>query len=237
MVGREEAFEKSVHLLESAPVGSVMAVDTETNGFSVRLGARVTVVSVAWRASDGVGHALALPFGQGQGSEKLWAPTSAWELLMEKLRLNDLVMFHAHFDHGMLRAGNMRDRGIDLGAQVHWDGMVAEKIMAGGASGGLKPTGERYGVSGGGERDDEEVMTRWLGKRGMGKGDIHKVPWHIIHPYARTDAVLTLTVCEAQKARLALMSPSVQAAVEAKMNALRLKLGGTAEVELDMEVA
>ena len=214
-----------------------MSVDTETNGFSPRLGARVTVVSLAWRADDGVGHALALPFGQGWDRDKIWASAAAWGLLMEKLARNRLVMFNAPFDHRMLRAGTQRDAGIDLGTQIHWDGMVAEKILVGGSSGGLKAAAERYNLTGGSERDGEEVIIRWLRERGLNKGDIHKVPWNVIQPYARNDAVMPLLLYEAQMTRLAGLPEAVRQRVEAKMNVLREKLGGGRPIEIDMTLA
>ena len=224
ITGTEAPFAKSLRLLESVRDGSLMSVDTESNGFSARLGARITVVSMAWRSSDGVGHAIALPFGQGSGGEKIWAPAGAWELVLEKLAMSMLVMFHSHFDHGMLRAGTMRQPGLDLGAQLHWDGMVAEKIIVGRATGGLKTTAERYNLTGGNERDGEEAIEGWLRARNMDKGDMHKVPWHVMQPYARTDAVLTLRLYEEQQTRLLALSPWVRAQVEAKMSALREKM-------------
>jgi hypothetical protein len=176
---------------------------------------------MAWRESDGKGHAIALPFGQGQGREKVWASEGAWALVLEALAKRDLVMFNSHFDRGMLKAGTGRDGGADLAHRIHWDGLVAEKVLIGGSTGGLKETAERYGLTGGGEREGEEALMRWLFARGMGRGDMHKVPWPVMRPYARQDAVLTLRLYEAQQQRLAQMPPGVVAKVEAKMRALR----------------
>jgi hypothetical protein len=236
VVGTEEAFEKSLRLLESAPRGGLMSVDTETNGFSPRLGARVTLVSLAWRDQERVGHAVALPFGQGQGREQIWATREAWMLVMEKLSVNDLVMFNAPFDHRMLRAGTQRDMGMDLGRQVHWCTLEAEKVLIGGSTGGLKATGERYQLTGGTERDGETVILNWLRAHGLGKGDIHKVPWGVIQPYARNDAVMPLLLYEAQQAQLAQLPESVRARVEAKMKVLRKKLSGEPQIEIDLTV-
>ena len=224
-------------LLDSLQPGEVVGVDTETNGFSPRLGARVTVVSMAWRSPDGVGHSLALPFGQGEGREQVWAPEGAWEMVLEKLAMSRLAMFHAYFDHGMLRAGTNRSEGADLGAQVEWCGMVAEKAIVGGASGGLKTTGERYDLIGGREREGESKILAWLEEHHMDRGDIHRIPWPIISPYARFDAILAFRLYEAQQSRLLLSPPALQAQVAAKMAALKEKLASGVRVEIDMAVA
>jgi len=227
-----ELFAKSLKLLDSLDGGKVVSVDTESSGFSARLGARVTVVSMAWRDDEGVGHSLALPFGQGEGRERISASREAWSMVLAKLSVSTLVMFNSHFDHGMLQAGTERDEGLDLGHRVHWDSMVAEKAIVGGSTGGLKATAERYSLTGGNERESEMAIGRWLDQNGMTKGDLHRVPWRVMQPYSRIDAVLTLRLYEAQSALLETLPQAVRTQVEARMQALRVKLAGLQPVLL-----
>jgi hypothetical protein len=235
VIAGAEPFARSLRLLEGVQPGGVMSVDTETDGFSVRQGARATVVSMAWRSADGVGHSVAFPFGQGEGRHQIWAPPGTWELVLEKLAMSRLVMFHAHFDHPILEAGTRRAPGVDLGPNVEWCGMVGERAIIGGPTGGLKPTAERNNLLGGGERDGEEAIARYMVEHHLDKGDLHRVPWPVIQPYARIDAVLAYRLFEHHQVQLPLLSPEVRARVEAKMSALRAKLSN-GNVQIDMAI-
>ena len=84
-------------MIELPPVrGLNVAVDTEASGLHVDDGARVSVVSAAWRMDDGELHSHAWPFDQGTNGkpgrtgdlfeQDINCSTGEWMLLVQWLQ-------------------------------------------------------------------------------------------------------------------------------------------------------
>lgn len=204
-----------------AASGMFVAVDCETSGLHPDDGARVSVVSVAWTDEESRVRSFAWPFDQGildklevvQGElsfeEDPNLDEAEWVALLDWLARQRLIFHNAPFDLRMLRAGTRKFQGRDLERWLYWDTALVVKLLDPISSGGLKETAERWGLQGGGERDKQEVLKEYLRKQrkrlGPGLGDRYDlVPWSIMEPYARVDAVLTILLFEHQVERVSL---------------------------------
>lgn len=204
-----------------ATTGLFVAVDTETSGLHPDDGARVSVVSVAWTDEEGRVRSFAYPFDQGvrdkieivQGELSFEVdpnlPESEWVALLDWLSRQRLVFHNAKFDLSMLAAGTREFAGRDLERWLYWDTSLVVKLLDPISSGGLKETADRWKLQGGGERDKQDVLKEYLAKQrkrlgpGLG-GRYDLVPWEIMEPYARVDAVLTILLFEHQVERVAM---------------------------------
>jgi DNA polymerase I len=83
-----------------------------------------------------------------------------------------------------------------------WDTMIAQKVMEGSTSAGLKPTAER--LWGPESVRSEQAIEDWFKKnRMMTKPDrFARLPWELVEPYARQDVRLTYRLFEHQQAAL-----------------------------------
>lgn len=192
--------------------GLVVAVDTETSGLHVDDGCRTSAVSVAWEDPEqGTITAVAFPFDQGtigkaEGSqgdllerdENLGE--SEWKYLIDWLEAQWLVNQNIKFDLHMLRVGTRHFAGRCLEHRVIGDTMLNSKELDPLHPTSLKPTAERLGLMGGGERDEEEAIKSWLkayAKRTKTRysdirGRYDLIPWDVLGPYAAKDAELAL---------------------------------------------
>lgn len=202
--------------------GLIVAVDLETSGLYVDDGCRASAASVAWMDEE-QGHvvSVALPFDQGtigkpegdQGSlleidENL--PPGEWKYLVDWLAEQWLINHHIKFDLHHLRTGTRFCQGRDLVDRVVWDTMLGQKELDPLFPLALKPTAERLGLTGGGERDREEGVKAWLKayakqrkmKYSSIAGRYDLVPWDVMGPYVAKDAELALLLYFHQVERL-----------------------------------
>lgn len=194
---------RGLRALRTAPLATIVAVDTETSGLHPDDGARVSCVSLAWR-----GGSVGLPFDQGLGDKmasrqlELGGESESeanlgeeeWRELMEWLQGRDLVMHNAKYDLTMLAKGTRDWKGVELESQLKWDTMVAASVLEPGERQGLGAVAERLGV---GVKDSGAVQG-WLKERKLPKGRYDLVPWSVMEPYAVGDAEVTLAVHDAQ---------------------------------------
>lgn len=227
--------------LSELPDGWRVSVDTETSGKRIDSGARVSIVSWAFRHPEtGSLSSGAVPFDQGVvtplGEKDIpsrhrkrlakWSPEhqeevapnlppERYEELIAQLCRFEIVYHHRKFDEVMLATGL---RGMHsplnppcdhrrLAEAFAWDTMVAQNAIAPQFSPGLKPTGRRLELMGGGEDDEQAELQAFLGPKDP-KLDypdgprFDLVPWSIIGRYAAKDAELTLLLDEWQTAFL-----------------------------------
>lgn len=215
--------------LPDLPAGSIVAVDTETSGLFVDDGARLSVVSAAWRDPDtGEVEARAWPFDQGpvagkHGREHIvgrrrvydplpvsvpnghsWAPNlsgARFHELLDWLANKRLEFHHAKFDLHMLRVGTRHTAGRDLIDQFWWDTQLVQGLLDPLFTSALKPSAKRYL----GDNSDAEQIAIKEALRHNGVGLTKRydlLPWPIIEPYATKDAELTLRLGEVQRDRL-----------------------------------
>ena len=203
----------------SCPDWALVACDVEASGLFVDDGARVSIVSVAWReGGDGAIRSLVFPFDQGtldkvdlpkrwQG-DGMFGPgcdnldTDEWVALMRWLSGHRLVNQNWKYDQHIIDAG-IRGREGSTGGKLaadawHWDTMIGtwllyprEKQI------GLKPTCNRlYGET---ETDEAKQLAKWL-ERHFPKWEprYDLAPWDLIGPYAGKDAELALRLAEDQ---------------------------------------
>jgi|SRR5665213_924159 len=190
---------------EGLAAADVVAVDCESNGLFPDDGARVSCVACAWE-----GGSLALPFDQGdrdkeekQTGQFTFEDTEEdpnldeheWKQLLWLLRSKRLVFHNAGFDLIMLAAGTRHWKGADLGDMLHWDTMIAHRILRPNSSAGLDNAARELGV--GGKQGLDEVKD-WLRTAKKPKGRYDLAPWHVIEPYVRGDAETTLALYEEQ---------------------------------------
>jgi DNA polymerase I-like protein with 3'-5' exonuclease and polymerase domains len=195
----------------------LVAVDTETSGLFVDDGARVSIVSVAWRESGQprlaagiVSHAF--PFDQGRYAEKTGTTESAfdidynleqseWAFLLQWLTKQKIVMHNAKFDLHMMRTGTRHWEGVDLVNQVVWDTQVTHNLFEPLLTSSLKPTSAR--LFGEGVVQESRDIQNALRKQGTGLTKRYDlVDWSIVGPYAAQDTALTLRLYEWQMRRL-----------------------------------
>jgi hypothetical protein len=153
---------------------------------------------------------------------------AAWDHLLRWLSRQYLTMHHKKYDCLMFCAGQRGrpdaryttdvgtqpwDGGaIDLMPITHWDTQLAQSVLDPGEPTSLKPTsvrlhlGAQIGIEDGAEADEAEALAPWKGPRTDPRFDL--IPWSILGPYSRTDAVLTLLLAEHNHARLDQSSPT-----------------------------
>lgn len=191
----------------------IVACDTETSGLFTDDGARLAVVSVAWFEDGGRVVSMAWPFDQGERDKIAQAglvfgedpnlPESEWRALLAWLGRQRLVFQNAKFDLHHLRVGTRLWAGMDLEAALAWDTMLASKILWPTEPTSLKPTAERLGLTGGGERDAEAALKKALAaankrhRQGLYRYDL--LSWDEIETYAAMDTELTLRLWALQE--------------------------------------
>jgi DNA polymerase I len=200
-----------------------IAVDTEASGLFTDDGARLSVVSIAWREySDDDIETRVYMFDQG---EDTWiGPKLAqtrkkqpvqpdlfgnnqpdnlqldeWLTLTRWLSRQRIVMHNAKYDLHILNAG-LRGigEGIDLQDQLIWDTMVTCPVLWPEHSAALKNTAQRlWGVQ---EREEERAVKRWLNATFPNRAPRYDcLPADLMVPYAGQDAELTLRLYERQQ--------------------------------------
>lgn len=108
-----------------------MAFDTEGNGLHVDDGARVSVVSLAWRNPTGDVESLAVPWGQAGAPGVTEDDRGAWDDLLRVAATWRLVMHHAAHDCAVVQAGTILGwPGADLAPALYWDTLLVERILA-----------------------------------------------------------------------------------------------------------
>lgn len=218
--------------LRDLPEGWKVAVDTESSGLYVDDGARLSVVSFAFRdpETDEL-LAQAVAFDQGVNElpcgpkdlpkrhlnrMKKWPEWAQAEVapnldpdhfveLVEILREFRLIYHNAKHDQHMIRAGlrvhdNCFPEIFDLSGSFYWDTQIGQHVIDPRYPTGLKPTGVRLELTGGGEDAEAEALAPWKGPKTDPRYDL--IPWKILEEYASRDAALTLLLEEYQQARL-----------------------------------
>jgi DNA polymerase I-like protein with 3'-5' exonuclease and polymerase domains len=217
--------------LNELPKNWPVTVDIEGSGLHPDDGARVSVVSFAYRdPKDDSLISQAVPFDQGLHSplgEKVltaatqrrlkkwpeWAlaevtpnrPPEEFDRLLNVLEPLDLVFHNAKFDLMFLEAGLRGHPGRNLQPHLAWDTMIAQWVREPQMPKGLKPSAVRLELTDSGAEDAEaEALKPWLGPKSGKNSDprFDLVPWSVMEPYARVDAELTLLLWEYQNDRL-----------------------------------
>lgn len=216
--------------LRDLPDGWKVAVDTEGSGLFVDDGARVSIVSYAYR--DPISNELvsaAIPFDQGVhdlplGPKELpkrhenrlkkwpeWAqnevvpnlPPGRFAELVEILSRFRLLYHNAKYDQVTISAG-LRGEGeeplFDLSGSFFWDTQIGQNVIDPRFPTGLKPSAVRLELTEGGEDEEAEALKPWLGPKTDARYDL--IPWKVIRVYAAKDAELTILLEEYQQARL-----------------------------------
>ena len=174
--------------------GILVALDTEASGLHVDDGARISVISIAWKTESGKIEARAFPFDQGTSTKfpmqiSLFAknfnlPEEDWDELMIWLSKQKLVMHNAYYDLQILRAGHREwKKGHDFLDNVVWDTMIGSWVLEPKESRSLDANGERH-------FDLQKVDIKAELARVRKRYDL--IEWEIMEPYALQDAILTL---------------------------------------------
>lgn len=191
------------------PVNGDVAVDTETSGLYVDDGARISIVSVAFRCEEHSElHSWAWPFDQGPVADKDMPkrgrkaaqhglfdeldvaanlPLREWHALLDWLDRYDHIYHNAKFDLHMLRAGTRQWLGRDFLRKLWWDTKISAWVLDPKESTSLKPTAVR--LWGEGEDNEQQALKPYLGPQNDPRFDL--VPWEVIGPYAAKDAEMT----------------------------------------------
>jgi DNA polymerase I-like protein with 3'-5' exonuclease and polymerase domains len=184
-----------------------VAVDSETSGLYVDDGARISVVSAAWRdvhTNNLKSDAWAFDHGRNAktGQDDLLALIDAdpnrtqfeWNVLMQWLNQQRLIMHNAYFDLQMFHAGHREyGFGIDLTDALVHDTMLTQWVLEPTESAALKSTASR--IWGANESASARAIEAQLETNG-GRYDF--LPWAEVSEYARQDAELTLRLAERQ---------------------------------------
>ena len=203
-----------------------VALDTEASGLFVDDGARVAVVSCAWRQAGEI-ESRVYAFDQGPDTwlglktglprrypgpslfdqDAINLGLDEWHAMGDWLRRQALIYHNSKYDQHILRTGLRgleATTGLYLGRSYHWDTMVVAPLLWPNESVALKSIAQReWGEQ---ERAAEVEMRGWL-KHYCGKRDDYRfdlAPWQIMEPYARHDPVLTLRLYELQKTMILL---------------------------------
>lgn len=198
-------------------------MDTETSGLHPDDGARVACVSLTWPEDVGptdysVGETAlvtrAFPFDQGVRDK---FPTTqldfdfsgtgqdpnldgdAWRELLAWLSAQKLVMHHAKFDLCMLRVGTRHWPGLDLAHALHWDTMLAQRVLDPLERAGLDITCRRLGL---GAKENLDALQAWLKRNKYPKHRYDLVPWPIVKTYVIGDTEMTADLFIHQQDRL-----------------------------------
>lgn len=179
-------------------VEGLVAFDTETTGLHGDDGARVSVISAAWRQDGQLIHA-AFPFGQGgkDGSEVHDLGVAEWRSMIRWLQKagGGLVAHNAKFDLSVMVYGSKTGLpGVNLLPRFSWDTMVAARELWPLSPGALKPLAQ---ILFGEDADaEQQALKPYLGPKTNPRYDL--VPWEIMYPYAAADASLTYRLLERQ---------------------------------------
>ncbi|AOE44390.1 DNA polymerase I [Gordonia phage Ghobes] len=184
-------------LPEPSSVTDLVDFDTETSGLHCDDGARVSVVSLAWRGHDDVLYAGAWPFGQGghpkasDGLERVFDLGQAeWNFLLDWLAHagGGLCGHNVAFDLQLVNGGAKPGyAGRNLTPRFRWDTQVVAKELWPRYKTGLKPLAVRFFAE---DADAEQkALGPWLGPKTNPRYDL--VPWEVMRPYALADAVYT----------------------------------------------
>ncbi|WIC89809.1 DNA polymerase I [Gordonia phage Sapo] len=191
------ALPPSLALPEPEEVEDLVDFDTETSGLHCDDGARVSVVSLAYRQPDGVLYAAAWPFGQGghpkatEGQEQVFdLGSDEWEFLLDWLSRagGGLCGHNVAFDLQLLRGGSKQGyQGRNLTSRFVWDTQVVAKELWPTRKTGLKPLAVNFFAE---DADaEQQALKPWLGPKTNPRYDL--VPWEVMRPYALKDAVYT----------------------------------------------
>ena len=206
--------------LTALAAADVISCDCEASGLFVDDGARLSCVALAWD-----GGSLGIPVDQGVldklggDQAQLWAEdnpnctVTEWQELLRLLDTKQLVFHHAKYDLHMLATGTRHWGGKDLSERLHWDTMLAAKLLEPLQPASLDAAGQRAGL--GGKAGLDEVQA-WLRKRKLPKHRYDLVDWAVIQPYVTRDAELTLALYHAQEALKWVDSESVTGGVPAE---------------------
>jgi DNA polymerase I-like protein with 3'-5' exonuclease and polymerase domains len=135
----------------------------------------------------------------------------AWDHLLRWLQRQHLVMHHKKYDCHMFSAGlrNATNTAHDLMNIVLSDTKLVQDVLDPQHSSSLKPTsvrlhlGKELGIEEGAEAAEAEALAPWKGPKEDPRYDL--IPWEVLEPYSKTDAVLTLLLHENQVSRLSYM--------------------------------
>lgn len=189
--------------------GAWVAVDTEGSGLYADDGARVSVISYAWRDSAGTLNARALPFGQG-ATEGLFDSSVSrgeewWGLVLASLSGCKLIMHNAAHDVPQIAAGAILGyAGVDLEPALAWDTLVVQKHLDPLHRGGLEDSCvRRLGLDPWKAQLDPWIKkSRKKDRYGKLQPHYELLPWDVIEPYATDDAVNTYLLYEDQRKRI-----------------------------------
>lgn len=165
-------------------------------------------MACAWK-----GGSLALPFDQGV-RDKLDDPdkpvtqlkfedTEAdpnlsekeWQQLLWLLSQKRLVFHNAGFDLIMMWTGTRHLSGVDLGSALHWDSMIAHRILRPNSSAGLDNAARELGI---GQKQGLDAVREWLRQAKKPKHRYDLVSWSVIKEYVTVDAETALALYEEQ---------------------------------------
>lgn len=182
--------------------GLIVAFDTEASGLFTDEGARVSIVSVAWRQDGDQIQSRCFPFDQGLLDKPAVkgiqpglfdaAPNlgqAEWDELCGWLQRQQLIAHNVKYDLRIMAAGHRKwGHGVNLSDRVIWDTMVTAPIFFPAQSVALKSIASK--LWGEQQREPERQLQLWLKKhkdsRGAPRYDL--APWELIGPYATLDA-------------------------------------------------
>ena len=184
----------STCLPDPTTIPDLVDFDSETSGLHGDDGARVSVISLAWRQSDGTIYAGAWPFGQGGHLKADEDPADIgweeWRFLLDWLAKagGGLSGHNIAFDLQMLVAGRVGDTYTrNLTGRFRWDTQVVAKELWPNQPTGLKPIAVRLFAE---DADaEQQALGPWLGPKTNPRYDL--VPWSVMKPYALNDAIYT----------------------------------------------
>ena len=203
-----------IDLLPATPAW--VAVDCETSGLHPDDGARVACVAVTWPIGDREFDTLAFPFDQGirdkfptaqldfdfggTGSDPNLSGKE-WRILLDWLAEQRLVFHNGKFDLAMLRVGTRHWPGRDLVANLHWDTMLAQRVMDPTERAALDLVCQRLGI---GAKRGLDSLKAWLKANGYPPNRYDLVPWSIAKDYVTGDTEMTAQLFAYQLERLEL---------------------------------
>lgn len=191
-----------------------VVLDTESSGLHADDGARVSCVALAHEYEDGITWSLALPFDQGE-RDKFPNPQLGfslfgeeadpnlsledWQQLLDWLPQQHLVFHNAKHDLHQVRVGTREWEGRDLLGSLHWDTMLAQRVLDPVEQVGLDITLRRLGL---GAKVGADGMKDWLKAHKFPAHRYDLVPWDIARGYVLNDAEMTATLYRHQEGRL-----------------------------------
>ena len=168
----------------------LVAVDAETTGAYPDEGARVASVSVAWLTTMGV-RSKAFNFGHpGKTSSN-----NDYAQLLHELENKQIVMHNAAYDLVMLHAGTAKCVGMNLIRCLHWDTMLAHRVLFPVSEAGLDLAAKEVGLQG---KQGVEELQGWLKEHKFKKYEYAQAPWELAGPYVTADAEQTIELYEKQ---------------------------------------